>query len=599
MDKNWAGIAVVSVVFAVVAFYLNPTKVHERASQFNDKLKVAQSLLNHTHEFNKPELIQVTDHVYTAIGFGLANSALIVGPRGAVVVDAMESIPAGRDVRTEFEKVAPGVPISAIIYTHNHADHTLGARAFAEEGTEVWAHATTIMYLDRILSQTGEITYRRGMRQFGVYLNKEEGFVNSGIGPHLRFDPSGAVAGLIYPTHVFEGDRKTISVAGVELELIHCPGETNDQIAVWYPAQRVLFAADNFYRAFPNIYAIRGTPSRDAMLWVRSLDRMIELGADHLVLGHTRPLSGRDVIRASLTLYRDAIQFVHDQTLRHMNKGVYLDDIIEKVRLPAHLEEYDWLQPFYGTVEWAVRAVFTHYLGWFSGDPVQLRPLTPAQRAQRMADLVGGVDALESAAMKAFAKADECTDVNEEQQALQWALELFSAARRLKDTKAVKEAYVRVLRRLGALQPSATGRNYYLTSAKEAAGDLTLSTERQKSSVHHVRAMSHILVLMSGRLDPEKAGVETLTSLLFVFPDTNERVRLTVRNGVCIVKDVESSTELNLEEDDIVVSVDAKVFKEIIANERSAATAYASGALKVLRGTILAFKAFLDWFDRA
>ena len=56
----------------------------------------------------------------------------------------------------------------------------------------------------------------------------------------------------VEPTRMF---RKTLSVtiAGVELELIHAPGETDDQIIVWYPKQKTLFPADNIYKAFPNL----------------------------------------------------------------------------------------------------------------------------------------------------------------------------------------------------------------------------------------------------------------------------------------------------------------------------------------------------------
>ena len=36
--------------------------------------------------------------------------------------------------------------------------------------------------------------------------------------------------------------------------------------------------------------------------------------------------------------------------------------------LPKHLEKHPFLQEFYGTVEWSVRAIFEHYMGWFSGE---------------------------------------------------------------------------------------------------------------------------------------------------------------------------------------------------------------------------------------
>ena len=40
----------------------------------------------------------------------------------------------------------------------------------------------------------------------------------------------------------------------MELQLLHAPGETDDQLMVWYPAKRTLFPADNIYKAFPNLW---------------------------------------------------------------------------------------------------------------------------------------------------------------------------------------------------------------------------------------------------------------------------------------------------------------------------------------------------------
>lgn len=117
---------------------------------------------------------------------------------------------------------------------------------------------------------------------------------HSGIGPSLRV---GDISTLAFPTNTFK-DRVKINVGGLELELIHAPGkkqalfgkigwsscygsyigETNDQIYVYYAEKNVLFAGDNIYKAFPNIYAIRGTPSRDAMQWARSLDIIRDIG---------------------------------------------------------------------------------------------------------------------------------------------------------------------------------------------------------------------------------------------------------------------------------------------------------------------------------
>ena len=50
-----------------------------------------------------------------------------------------------------------------------------------------------------------------------------------------------------------------------------------------------------------------------------------------------------------------------------MNKGLYPDEITRKVHLPPYLAEHPFLQEFYGTVEWSIKAVFANYMGWFSG----------------------------------------------------------------------------------------------------------------------------------------------------------------------------------------------------------------------------------------
>ena len=56
----------------------------------------------------------------------------------------------------------------------------------------------------------------------------------------------------VFPTKTFS-DKMTINLAGLELELIHAPGETNDQIIIWYNDKKTLFPADNIYKAFPNL----------------------------------------------------------------------------------------------------------------------------------------------------------------------------------------------------------------------------------------------------------------------------------------------------------------------------------------------------------
>ena len=59
------------------------------------------------------------------------------------------------------------------------------------------------------------------------------------------------------------------------------------------------------------------------MQWASVVEQMIKLEPEILVPQHTMPVLGRSTIRATLIKYRDAIQFVHDQSLRLANKGIY------------------------------------------------------------------------------------------------------------------------------------------------------------------------------------------------------------------------------------------------------------------------------------
>ncbi|MFW6027458.1 MAG: MBL fold metallo-hydrolase, partial [bacterium] len=72
----------------------------------------------HTEEFN-PRVIEVTGGVHVAVGFALANSILIEGEDGVIVVDTTESGRAAEEVLTAFRRIT-GKPVKAVIYTHNH-----------------------------------------------------------------------------------------------------------------------------------------------------------------------------------------------------------------------------------------------------------------------------------------------------------------------------------------------------------------------------------------------------------------------------------------------------------------------------------------------
>jgi len=543
-----------------------------------EMLKVGANvdLAGHSKEF-KQEVIRVTDGVYVAVGFGLANSVLLEGSDGTIIVDTMESEEAAVPVKEAFDRIT-SKPVKAIIYTHNHADHIFGAKVFVgDDRPGVYSHESTLYYIDRVVNVIRPIIFKRSMRQFGTYL-PPGGLINAGIGPRLVVDNT-TTAGLVLPNKTFSGESLDLEIAGLKLELLHAPGETNDQIVVWMPEKRVLIAADNYYKSFPNLYAIRGTPYRDVTQWVKSLDKMRALRAEYLVPCHSRPLTGEKKIYAALTNYRDAIQYVHDQTVRGMNEGLTPDELVERVKLPPRLARVPYLHEYYGTVAWSVRSIFDGYLGWFSGNPTDLFPLPLDERAERFAQLAGGEDALLEQARKASKRRDH-----------QWVLELTDQLLRLRpQSKEALELRASALKSLGGRQTNACARNYYLTKSLEVQNMIEFGQPKLTKELVHSIPLRAIFDSMAVKLDPVKSA-DTNTVTAFRFPDVDEAYTVHVRGGVAEVRP-------GLPDDpDITITVDSKVWKEIAAKIRNPALAYARGDVKI-EGGALSLVGFLGLFE--
>jgi alkyl sulfatase BDS1-like metallo-beta-lactamase superfamily hydrolase len=422
--------------------------------QETTKQKAFRLLDEQAKEFRK-EVIRVTDNVYHAVGFDGSNAAMIVGTDGVVIVDTLRATGAAEAVLKEFRRITDK-PVKAIIYTHSHEDHTGGAAVFAgQDKPDIYARENFGRDGDEGSPVTG-IIMRRGARMFGRDLPDKDITIR-GVAPG-KTPTGGAGKGKVPPNKFLSAERTTITVAGVTLELVTAPGETDDQLYVWYPEKKVLFCGDNYYRAFPNLYTIRGTMYRDVRVWAASLDKMSKEGAEYLVTGHTRPVFGKAEVKESIENYRDAIRSVFDQTVQGINRGLTPDELADTVKLPPHLASKPFLQEMYGTVPFAVRAIFAGYLGWFDGNPTNLYLLSPKAEAQRVADLAGGEENLMSRLRKSAEQSD-----------WQWVCRLADYIMALNGNSVAeaRQLKAKALRELGENQSNPPSRNYYLSSSIE------------------------------------------------------------------------------------------------------------------------------------
>ncbi len=525
-------------------------------------------------------VLQPAPGVYVAVGYALANVILIEGPEGAVVVDTTESRTAAAEALAAL-RAHTDAPIRAVVLSHNHADHVFGGRVFVEEAggaVPVWAHADTEAGIDRIVNVLRDAIQVRSLRMFGSAL-PEGARTNDGIGPELRFDP--ADIALARPTDTVR-TRTTVRLAGMDLDLIPIPGETDDQLAVWLPDRGVLLPADDIYQAFPNLYTIRGTPPRDVQGWVDSLDTMRDLGAETLVPAHTRPLTGAAEIAATLTAYRDAIQYVHDQTVRGLNAGQTADQLAASIALPPHLAAHPWLQEHYGRVPWSVRGITTRYLGWYDGQGATLEPLPPDQRARRLADALADGRPLPDQARAALDAGD-----------LAWAAELATAWVRLEpDAPDARETLARALDGLAAGHINAPAVHWYRTRAAELRGQVTLAPTDPAAipdDFLHDLPIDAFMKALAVRLRAEDARDTDLVAV-FDFTDQQRVFTVHIRRGVAEVR------ERRAPDADLVVTTTTTAWKRVLAGKDGAAGAIARGDVTLDGGlpTLLRFSRLFD-----
>lgn len=420
-------------------------------------------LLKHPAYFSK-EIVQLADNVYQAFGFAASNVYMIIGDTGVIIIDTSESIGAAENILAEFRQITD-LPVDTIIYTHSHRDHVSGASVFAEaDNPDILA---STRYSDDFLAVASKhpipakAMQARTKRQFGIGLNYPDEFIGIGVGPGDR-PMKGLGQGNLPPTRKIGDDGEQLSICGIDLKLVRAPGETPDHIVVWYPDKKILFCGDNFYRSFPNLYAIRGTVYRDFDTWADTIDLLIEFNAEVLAPGHTKALIDAGEIKSVLSDYRDAIRHVVTETREGMNAGYTIDQLAHSVKLPENLASKPHLREYYGRVDWSVRAYCAGTLGWFDGNPTSLGTLSPSDEAERFIALIGGVDSLFRATEEAQDKGD-----------LQWALQLIDRLvfldddNKQEDINKAKAVKAKLLKEIAGQQINCTARHYCLTYAKE------------------------------------------------------------------------------------------------------------------------------------
>ena len=296
--------------------------------------------------------------------------------------------------------------VSHLVYTHGHADHVGGSMFFADDRPTVVGHENVAVRLDRY-DFTNNWNLIINHRQFGGVSGDLNLSVGDTDGLSVNANPNARrflPAATLRPDETFATSH-SVQVGGVDIEMHHARGETDDHLWAWLPERKAVMTGDFLIWHFPNA----GNPQkvqRYPIEWAAALRAMIAKGPELLLPAHGLPIAGKERIAGVLDDVATVLEDLVREVVARMNAGETLDTIVHSVRVPAESIAKPYLRPFYDEPEFVVRGIWRQFGGWWDGTASRLKPAPDAQLATAVAELAGGVDVLVRRAQQAAGEGD-------------------------------------------------------------------------------------------------------------------------------------------------------------------------------------------------
>lgn len=187
----------------------------------------------------------------------ISNAGFVITPAGVVVVDALGS-PRLAERLTQAIRQLTDKPVTHVILTHYHADHIYGLQFFKQQGAQVIAHVAAREYMQ---SETAQLRLEASRTDLAPWID--------------------AQTRLVAADTWIEG-ATTLRVGGVVFELDRVgPSHTPEDITVYVPSEKLLFAGDLFFNG-----RLPFVGRANSGQWIRSLDRLLGYDTRAVVPGH-------------------------------------------------------------------------------------------------------------------------------------------------------------------------------------------------------------------------------------------------------------------------------------------------------------------------
>jgi alkyl sulfatase BDS1-like metallo-beta-lactamase superfamily hydrolase len=474
-------------------------------------------------------LFEVVPGLYQVRGLDLSVVSFIEGERGVIVVDPLISAETSRAALELYARHRGERPVTGVLYTHSHVDHFGGVRGVVDEAAVAAGEVPIIAPEGLVEHAVSENVYagvamsRRAGYMYGAALPRgPRGNVGAGLG---QTTSAGTVT-LLVPTVEIARTGQTLTVDGVEFVFQLAPGsEAPAEFHFFLPQLGALCMAENATHVLHNILTIRGAQVRDPRAWSQYLREAIALFGDRtevVFASHHWPTWGRERALRFLEEQADLYAYLHDQTLRLMNRGFTGIEIAEGFELPPVLENAWHARGYYGSVSHNVKAVYQRYMGWYDGNPTSLWKLPPEDAGRRYVEFMGGADAVVERARASF-EAGEYRWVAEVLGHVVFAEPGHAAAR---------ELLADALEQLGYAAENGTWRCAYLSGAYELRhGGFGTPAQSASSDLFAQLTPEQLFDAVAIRVNGPRSWNDRL-EIGVEFTDLGLAHRLVLRNGV-------------------------------------------------------------------
>jgi alkyl sulfatase BDS1-like metallo-beta-lactamase superfamily hydrolase len=524
---------------------------------------------------NNYGLYEVIPGIYQIRGFDLSQISFVRGRTGWIVFDVAVTGEIARAAWKLFQQYrGEGLPITAVIYSHNHGDHWGGIRGIVDEA-DVRSGKIPILAPRDFLRHTveenvyaGNVMNRRLFYQYGLLLPAApHGYVGQGLGQAV----SAGASGLIAPTRIVEQDIEEIEIDGVPMVFQNTPNtEAPSEMNTWIPGMKALWMAENVNATLHNIYTLRGAPVRDPLRWSKYINEALYrygVHADVMFASHHWPRWGNARIQEVLRGQRDIYANMNNQVLHLANQGVTINDVHNVYTVPQSLQDKWYCRGYHGSPEHNSRGVVQRFLGFWDCNPTSLIPLSPSESAPLYVEMMGGSAPI-------MARGRQLHDEGKYKHASEIVNRLVQAE---PQNQQAKELLADIFEQLGYQQENPGLRNSFLAAAYELRTGIPQGDAASSSGPDVIRAMTTELFLnfLGIRMDARRAeGLQFTMNL--ITPDNGEKFIVELANAT-----LTNIQGFQAEKADLTLTINRSDLEQVMAGAKTLEAQIAGGVAKV------------------